>query len=637
MSCPNLATKSDISALEGRILEALSGLATKGDISDLESKIDSFRSTIEDRLSSLNSRISGLDSKLDDALAALGRIEDLLEGTNGRISSIWDAISNIVESLVSLIRDPIVAAINAQRALVEGLFDSLQEFIRGYFDGIQAFIDGAFASQKAFIDGFFGSIQTLIQEYFGLVRDLVRRTNEEIGEVLALVRGLGDDVASLRSLAAEIRQAVSENGSTLRVISSTQLPQLVSLCRDIGEGVAALRGVATEIRQAVSENGSTLRVISSTQLPQLVSLCRDIGEGVAALRGVATEIRQSVAENGSTLRVISSTQLPQLVSLCRDIGEGVEALPGDVWGYGLSCGPAGSAVCRSLSAAEDPEKNFSDDDRQKLDDIKDDLDNLGNDLEAIAKVTGVPDFPGKLPKSLLGDDNLKGETEVESIPQFILWLTKQLDALVGEFPVSIEVTDNDLTQSGNQKQTIQLRNIAEAFAELYGQGVLTTTHQSVQTNGLVRVGTELTSLKVMVAVAQDLIMATTEFLGFKTKQKRRDIDTSFTLKKSGDNNYTLANFLDSDKISYKGYEFDDDDILIEYLPQLMYGVSLIKAATLRGEDDVNEIEDRVKEVLEDGASAWDKFQEIVNNPDSEYNIDQDVKFKITDRDVEIDE
>ena len=551
MSCPNLATKSDISALEGRILEALSGLATKGDISDLESKIDSFRSTIEDRLSSLNSRISGLDSKLDDALAALGRIEDLLEGTNGRISSIWDAISNIVESLVSLIRDPIVAAINAQRALVEGLFDSLQEFIRGYFDGIQAFIDGAFASQKAFIDGFFGSIQTLIQEYFGLVRDLVRRTNEEIGEVLALVRGLGDDVASLRSLAAEIRQAVSENGSTLRVISSTQLPQLVSLCRDIGEGV--------------------------------------------------------------------------------------EALPGDVWGYGLSCGPAGSAVCRSLSAAEDPEKNFSDDDRQKLDDIKDDLDNLGNDLEAIAKVTGVPDFPGKLPKSLLGDDNLKGETEVESIPQFILWLTKQLDALVGEFPVSIEVTDNDLTQSGNQKQTIQLRNIAEAFAELYGQGVLTTTHQSVQTNGLVRVGTELTSLKVMVAVAQDLIMATTEFLGFKTKQKRRDIDTSFTLKKSGDNNYTLANFLDSDKISYKGYEFDDDDILIEYLPQLMYGVSLIKAATLRGEDDVNEIEDRVKEVLEDGASAWDKFQEIVNNPDSEYNIDQDVKFKITDRDVEIDE
>ncbi|WP_217860646.1 hypothetical protein [Picosynechococcus sp. PCC 7002] len=531
---------------------------------------------------------------MDDALAALGRIEDLLEGTNGRISSIWDAISNIVESLVSLIRDPIVAAINAQRALVEGLFDSLQEFIRGYFDGIQAFIDGAFASQKAFIDGFFGSIQTLIQEYFGLVRDLVRRTNEEIGEVLALVRGLGDDVASLRSLAAEIRQAVSENGSTLRVISSTQLPQLVSLCRDIGEGVAALRGVATEIRQ-------------------------------------------SVAENGSTLRVISSTQLPQLVSLCRDIGEGVEALPGDVWGYGLSCGPAGSAVCRSLSAAEDPEKNFSDDDRQKLDDIKDDLDNLGNDLEAIAKVTGVPDFPGKLPKSLLGDDNLKGETEVESIPQFILWLTKQLDALVGEFPVSIEVTDNDLTQSGNQKQTIQLRNIAEAFAELYGQGVLTTTHQSVQTNGLVRVGTELTSLKVMVAVAQDLIMATTEFLGFKTKQKRRDIDTSFTLKKSGDNNYTLANFLDSDKISYKGYEFDDDDILIEYLPQLMYGVSLIKAATLRGEDDVNEIEDRVKEVLEDGASAWDKFQEIVNNPDSEYNIDQDVKFKITDRDVEIDE
>lgn len=265
------------------------------------------------------------------------------------------------------------------------------------------------------------------------------------------------------------------------------------------------------------------------------------------------------------------------------------------------------------------------------------LGDISTDLKRVAKVTGVDDFPGKLPNSLLGDDDLKGITTVESLPQFLLWLTKQLDALVGEFPIEIEVADNDLTQSGNQRETIKLRNIAEALAELYGQGVLTTTHQFAQTNGLVRVGTELTSLKVMVAIAQDLIMATTEFLGFKTKQKNREINTSFRVKKSSDKNYTVATFLDADRVSYKGYEFDDDDILIEYLPQLMYGVSLIKAATLRGEDDINEIEKQVKEVLEDGKTAWDKFKETVNNPDSEYNLEQDIQFRIIDRDVEIEE
>ncbi|WP_157096850.1 hypothetical protein [Picosynechococcus sp. PCC 8807] len=555
-----------------------------------------------------------------DHSAALARIEAALDGVNGTVQGFWGALADIFESLVSLIRDPIVSALEAQRSFIDGLFGSLEAFISGLFDGIEAAISGAFDATSTLIREFFGTLRTLLEEAFGSVQTALGGIDGNLDNVLSM---LGD-------LSWDVRRALTEINQLDSALSTIQ-----SGINNLDAGQDALNARIVEVR-----NG--LGVIDG-RLASLADVVAAINNRTSDIYGRQTELLNRIADVLGAIASVNSA-LDALESEVREIYGSINALqgeingiPGEVWGYGLSCGPAGSAVCRSLSAAEDPEKNFSDDDRQKLDDIKDDLDDLGNELEAIAKVTGVPDFPGKLPKSLLGDDNLKGTEEVESIPQFILWLTKQLDALVGEFPVSIEVTDNDLTQSGNQKQTIQLRNIAEAFAELYGQGVLTTTHQSVQTNGLVRVGTELTSLKVMVAVAQDLIMATTEFLGFKTKQKRRNIDTSFTLKKSGDNNYTLANFLDSDKISYKGYEFDDDDILIEYLPQLMYGVSLIKAATLRGEDDVNEIEDRVKEVLEDGASAWDKFQEIVNNPDSEYNIDQDVKFKITDRDVEIDE
>ncbi|WP_339374183.1 phage tail protein [Picosynechococcus sp. PCC 11901] len=542
-------------------------------------------------------------------VSAIGRIENKLAALSGDIGGILGAIANIVESIVSLIRDPIVAALGALEAAISGLYSSLTAFIEGFFDGLTALINGAFAAQKAFIDGVFGSLRAFIDGLFGNISSDLASIEGTLSQILSRIGNIESALGSLSNRLGEIQGTLNSLNSRLADIQSS-IGGINNRLSGIEQRLGGIDGKLADIQQQVYNLAGQLQNIWGRL------------DGIASRLG---QIESAISSLNSALNAIEA-ELRSLGGYIDSLRGEVNAIPGEVWGYGLSCGPAGSAVCRSLSAAEDPEKNFSDDDRQKLDDIKDDLDDLGNELEAIAKVTGVPDFPGKLPNSLLGDGS--GQTEVESIPQFMVWITKQMDALIGEFPIEVEVKSED----GDRR--VKLRNIAETMAELYTQGVFLTTINHAQTNALVRTGNELMSLKVAVLVAQDLIMAANEFLGFRMKKKTRKTNFSFTPKTSDKGKFTLIDFLDSYEGQYQGWEFDDQEILIEYLPQLLYGVSLVKAATLRGQDDIDQLQDQVEEILKDGETAWDRFRNLVNNPDSEYNLGESVKFRIEDRNVE---
>ncbi|ANV84623.1 hypothetical protein AWQ21_09635 [Picosynechococcus sp. PCC 7003] len=611
MSCPNLATKSDISALEGRILEALSGLATKDDISRIESAIESFNSTINSKFDSINDRLGGIESILADHSAALARIEAALDGVSGTVQGFWGALADIFESLVSLIRDPIVSALEAQRALIDGLFDSLEAFIVGLFDGVKAAITGAF-----------DALSTLIREFFGGVQATLGGIDGNLDNVLSM---LGD-------LSWDVRRALTELNQIDSALSTIQ-----SGINDLGAGQDSLNARIVEIRDGLGVIDGRLANLADV-VAAINNRTSDIYSRQGELLNRVGDVLGAIASVNSALDALES-EVREIYGSINALQGEVNAIPGEVWGYALcsSSISAGALLCRIYGGSDGSDGDNGSDSS----DSEDDLNKLDTRelLEAIAKVTGVPDFPGKLPKTLLGDDDLKGETEVKSIPQFILWLTKQLDALVGEFPLEIEVKSSEpdpKTPGGyiEVKETVKLRNIAETMGELYTQGFYLTTMQHAQTNALVRTGNELMSLKVAVLVAQDLIMAANEFLGFRMKRKERKTNFSFTPKTSDKEKFTLVDFLENYEGKYQGWDFDDQEILIEYLPQLLYGVSLVKAATLRGQDDIDQLQDQVEEVLKDGDTAWDRFRDLVNNPDSEYNLGEGVKFRIEDRNVE---
>ncbi|PHK24143.1 hypothetical protein VF12_37790 [Nostoc linckia z15] len=43
---------------------------------------------------------------------------------------------------------------------------------------------------------------------------------------------------------------------------------------------------------------------------------------------------------------------------------------------------------------------------------------------------------------------------IESLAELMLWQMQQLDALMGAYPIEIEIEDSDLVKEGNQKQKI---------------------------------------------------------------------------------------------------------------------------------------------------------------------------------------
>lgn len=730
MSCPNLATKSDLDALENRILDALGGLAKKSDVDALGSKIDNLMSTIEDRFGALNGRLGGIESTLSDHGAALRRIEDLLEGTNGRISNIWDAISNIVESLVSLIRDPIVAAINAQRALIEGLLNSLRSLIEGVFDSIGEIIRAARDFIVETIRGLFDSIEAFIEGAFATVRSLIRDVDSEIGNLLNVALETRSGVNTANSRIRDVDSAVNALQQDLDDIQGA-ISAVNSRVVEVRNGVAvvddrlfSVQGVVNSINGRTSEMQGTLGTVNE-RVQRILDYQDGILGRLGSIQGALDSLRSTLSEIENAVNALESE---------------INGLPGEVWDYSLSCGNNSHTVKSALAAVACPAlpkgddgEDFGDGDSggagagQNWEELTDrDL------LERIAKVTGVPDypltlpvsllvgeagektiestpqfidwamiqldaligdfpikgevitgykknsdgsagdaiveekevfsisevladlyfeskdlsrvvgvadFPGSVPKYLLSDDKYKGKTTLESIPGFLLWLTNQMDALAGEFPIEVDVKSSEPNpnapgQYQEVEKKVKLRNISETMAELYTQGFYLTTMQHAQTNALVRTGTELMSLKVAVLVAQDLIMAANEFLGFRLKKKQRKTNFSFTPKTSKKEKYTLVDFLTNYEGKYQGWEFDDREILIEYLPQLLYGVSLIKAATLRGKEDIDTLQDQVEEVLKDTRTDWEKFKDLVNNPDSEFNQNEDLKFRVRDRNVE---
>ncbi|WP_445628418.1 hypothetical protein [Nostoc sp. DSM 114167] len=137
---------------------------------------------------------------------------------------------------------------------------------------------------------------------------------------------------------------------------------------------------------------------------------------------------------------------------------------------------------------------------------------------------------GSLPASV--PDNFTKQNpsyiNVESLAELMLWQMQQLDALMGAYPINIEIEDNDLVTEGNQKQTISVPNSAEALAEIMGMmlTIKRDTHAALIT-AIKAMGEAGMSKNIGIqtlAVAEGV----EEFLGYKVEQKKKKVPSLFT-------------------------------------------------------------------------------------------------------------
>lgn len=250
-------------------------------------------------------------------------------------------------------------------------------------------------------------------------------------------------------------------------------------------------------------------------------------------------------------------------------------------------------------------------------------------LRLIAKRLGTSDYPITTPNWLVSGIQ-PGTRKHESLTQLSVWLTQQVDGLVGEFPIRVNIEDADPTREGNQAKSVNLPNIAEALAEIYGMATKTAIDSDMHTSFLLRLAVETMAAKTAALLAQDYAMGNASYLGYKGNQVKRTVDYAFDPTKID----SLETILRETKQQIAGWENQDKDSVADYLQKLMFGAGLTKSVFFRRASDMARLLSELKTFLpteqtgETEDDDWKAFIRQLNDPESQFNKQSTVKPEI---------
>lgn len=246
-----------------------------------------------------------------------------------------------------------------------------------------------------------------------------------------------------------------------------------------------------------------------------------------------------------------------------------------------------------------------------------------NAFTSLYRRSGIYDLPAQLPSSLLeyGDD--EKPIKVQSQMQYLTWFVKQFDALVGQFPITIEIEDTDLAEAGNQTKKIEIPNIGEAIAELFNLASNSAINSDLAINFLTRIAAETMGAKNAALLAQEYSKANASFLGYQSKEVGREVEYAFNPKNIKDQS-SFSEFLQNGKGYIVGIEEDDKSNLMAYLRNLMFAASIIKSVFFRGEKQNKQLLEELKSLFDTKNPAsdkeWKEFLRELNSPTGFFNV-----------------
>jgi hypothetical protein len=136
--------------------------------------------------------------------------------------------------------------------------------------------------------------------------------------------------------------------------------------------------------------------------------------------------------------------------------------------------------------------------------------------------TGSNEFPMILPEYLL-NDFMDKQVVIANQVQYNGWLLKQIDALVGLFPIKIERTNED-----GQKEMLTFENVSEAIAEITGLLAQIAFDADTAVNVATRATGEALGAKAAVLQVGSYVKAIIDYLGFQTQDISIDVPISVT-------------------------------------------------------------------------------------------------------------
>jgi hypothetical protein len=208
---------------------------------------------------------------------------------------------------------------------------------------------------------------------------------------------------------------------------------------------------------------------------------------------------------------------------------------------------------------------------------KESIDNLAeffiNLIAPLFFRSGFHRFPAKMPEYLNQDDTINKSdkiVEIDDMLEFQEYLLKNLDSVIGEFPVKIKI------KKDNKVEEIKLPNIAEALAEIAFMNInITQNSDQAVAIGLKNLVETVKGSNAAI-VAQQVARGNAKYLGYKNKESKIEIPLTFT-----PDGESMQEYLQDSKQSIIGFENVDNDDLQDDLKQILIASQIVKAALMQ--------------------------------------------------------
>jgi hypothetical protein len=242
-------------------------------------------------------------------------------------------------------------------------------------------------------------------------------------------------------------------------------------------------------------------------------------------------------------------------------------------------------------------------------------------------------LPAKTLKSLINSQDGNQEITIYDTFSWQEYLVKQIDALVGEFPIKIKHKTLDSSDQ-EVEQDIEISNISVAIAEILALNFGITHDTDTAINIGMKTLIEARNAANAAIVGVDYVKANTEYLGYKGNQKIKEVDCTFTPNAK---NLRLALEPSTQKIV--GWANEDQETLIELIKKTLIGTEIIKAALFHpyengGTVTGDNISANLSQNETKNETEWEQFKQRINNPSGRYQVP---KPQANIRDLTIDE
>ena len=618
--CPsNLLTRDDIN-----------GLATKEDIEGLKATINNLESTIISLFGDVEAGASlpditalviaqhqGTRNRLNESISSakneiinkIGSLDTALSNINNRLNSIDSSVNTIKNKL-----DSIEGDINKISDEISSLKDTLN-IIKNKIEEI--------GSKVNELGETLGEISNKINEFGGTLTLILNNTNLILNDTGYIKSELEALAIILRDLLGEVVQLIA--GSLAQLVSEINILGGITqgLSNTINQNLPVDLSIITNKLDSILNNFPIDFSGINNQLNKILGfLPVDFSSVITEVNNNESLINQLITGDNSSNDSgdLESSGFGGL----NNFGNTLSEILDNLITIKSKFPETNSIVKAEHVKTREEVRTAREDIMRNVDDESDYLEDTY--LKGIQFILGIEISDdnnvlplGELPTSLL---NIQGEeslTTINNYPELFMWYIKQFDALIGQFPLDIDLEDIDLTEEGNQSVSIKVANIGEALSELIGNSTKNITLNDASMNILLRFIPEISRIRQLGLTTQDLVVANREFLGYADKETIKEIESQFTLLKDIKD---IEGVLKPEKEKYKTIKFDGKETLLDYLLRLQFVAQLQKENLLKPLSELDSFMENSNNNQETNLSNWNEFLANINNPNSQFNLDE---------------